>query len=131
MPFAASISHVICVGAQEEMIRSDTGGIVTVVKNVETIWNRTEVKFPGKAMSFSHHSIYREFTVPVSSFCTSPEPASIGLLNLRPEAFERVGSDGKSGKMKLHLKVLLSGAALSVAPTTRELSLSISRIGRS
>ncbi len=86
--FHVSISDVVSVGAQPEMIRSDAIANIATVADSKPFWDRSSMQFPRKAMNQHPFSVYHHSSIAIC-FVTSPQPASAGLSDLIPEVLHR------------------------------------------
>jgi hypothetical protein len=82
------IQRVISMCAEEQMIRSDAWWIVALVQDKLTVWNLAIRQFPRDAMGWTRRlSIeFPKRSVSESRCAAAPNPASVGLFNLCPEA---------------------------------------------
>ncbi len=87
-PFACRVSIIVAARPQEEVIRTNAGGIVAAVQHTLTCGDRSEVQNPGDPMgvAFAQAGIGHG-TVAMLIATASPFPARLRDLNLRPEAF--------------------------------------------
>lgn len=88
------LSIVIVVGARTEpkMIRPNTRRIVASVQNAKTRRNWAKMENPACYMGKEHLlsiSADEKPSVPLRSFITCPQPASISDLHLAPKAFNK------------------------------------------
>ncbi len=80
-----SISHVVALGPQDQVVRVDTGRVVALVTNDETIGNGTDVQLVANTMSRSTPVFDAERTVSMTrAFC--PDPAAWSNVELGLEA---------------------------------------------
>jgi hypothetical protein len=88
---SAHICKVICISPEEEVIGPDARRVIptwTVVADEHPGRDWPKVQLPGDAVSLEDVSILPTFgNLPVAMPPTAnPEPASLSLLNLRPES---------------------------------------------
>lgn len=87
-PLACSISHVVGVCAEKEMVRSDTWRVVAVMADEQAIRDRSVGQFPGHTVRVRPSLAIPESAVASwAPHCPGPWPTSIRirLVNLRPE----------------------------------------------
>jgi hypothetical protein len=73
------VSHVVCLEAEEQVRRIHASGIVTVMTDVHTLWDRTVRELPREAMSLEGcPSLASSTDDSVASLmgCPSPRPAT-------------------------------------------------------
>lgn len=89
--FLDCVPIVVGLRSKKKVLWSHTWWIVAAMQNVHAIWNRAVVQFPRKAVSGNTQLIWwtakAEPSVPAGMLCSGPQPARVGLLNVRPEAF--------------------------------------------
>lgn len=88
-PFAHHVGDVIGDGAEKEMGRVDTRGVIaarTVVEHTQTSGDRSVMQFPGNLMGGTVATINARLAVATARFSRNPKPATIALVDVRPEA---------------------------------------------
>jgi hypothetical protein len=85
-PFAFHVQHVGGVGAEEQMIGLATASVVAVMQDIQTIGDGAECQHPSDAMGLLNVTSKIEVAVTDPVDACDPVPASVGLLDLRPEA---------------------------------------------
>ena len=83
--FQRHVAQVSGLCSQKQMRRVDTSRCVATVTNTQTGWNRSEGQFPRHTVGILNGFMHSDLSIPVSCQRSSPEPASVGLLHLRPE----------------------------------------------
>lgn len=120
-PLLQSVLRVLGLGSQPKMTWPHTCRVVatgTVVTNLQTFWNFTDIEEPACPACWHRSSMPRATTqhpVPVAIGRRSPQPASVslfGLFHLRPKSFwERLrksfGLEKLCGNFFSHIKLWL------------------------
>jgi len=99
--FCPSITHIIAIRAEEEMIRPHTGRRITVVETPEAIRDRAIMQFIRKTMRKDRFFLLPENAISARSGNTTPEPAGVCLDDLCPEAFKQWANMGMGRKEPL------------------------------
>lgn len=83
------VGLVVVVSAKEKMVGSDARRIVTFMKNMQSVWDRTVMNFIGYAMRpiAMLYAPIPHFAVSLFRFTASPIPASVRLFGLGPKSF--------------------------------------------
>ena len=88
MPLLAKhVLGVIATRPEKEMVRAHTRWIVTTVQTEQAREDHPVGKFECHAMGRELYPVYLESPIPVSRTWTLPEPASVSLKYMGPEAF--------------------------------------------
>lgn len=83
----ARIGEVVGIAPEEKMIGADAARIVATVEHANVRWNRAERELECEPVGADIRSVRRgELSVAAGRERTAPEPAALGLLDLRPEA---------------------------------------------
>lgn len=91
--FGYHVASIIYRSTQEEVARSDTGGVVAFVKDIQYRIKRAVGKLVGHAVR-GHRANSRHVVAPVTALSpTSPNPASVSLFYLRPKALDVDGAE--------------------------------------
>src|SRR5881396_2461819 len=88
--FPVSVSHIVLMRAEEEMLWSDTPAVVAVMTHVQTIENRTIVQYPSESMDEDTFIINSHLPMTVRHPASHPLPTSkqiICPLDFGPKAF--------------------------------------------
>lgn len=83
------ILPIILGCTQEQVVRTDTWRVITVVENVQSVWNSPIRKLITNAVSFVKLSWPRPYSdrpISVGISRSNPEPTRLCLQNLLPEA---------------------------------------------
>jgi len=83
--FQAHITHVICVSAQKQMGRINTGWHVTMMTDQQAIRDRTNKQSISQSVGFSAVSINSQSAIALMIFAARPEPASRTDLGVLPK----------------------------------------------
>lgn len=91
--FRVFVSHVVQIGSKKKMISTYARRTIAGVKNIQSIWNWTEVNDPTNSVC---QTTVIPFTVripqPITSWAwkmgSNPQPAAFGLFNLAPKSLE-------------------------------------------
>lgn len=94
--FRNHIGHIFGMSSKPQMRRVYARSVVSsgaVVKNPQTGWNRTIVKYPrGHMASYSNSSSLSDTPISCGIFSANPKPAGFSLLNFGQESpLERLG----------------------------------------
>lgn len=82
-----SVGHVLYLCAQKQMARIYALWNIAAVKHAQSAWDQSMGQFPCDSVSQSHSIGKPKLTVAGSDCGRHPQPAGIGLGDLRPEAF--------------------------------------------
>jgi hypothetical protein len=88
--FFKHIARVIGGCAEEEVVGTDAGRIVTLVKHEQAIRNRAEGLLVDISRCDETLIVNRQFAIAFRVSRSHPEPAGVGFLNLRPETLSRL-----------------------------------------
>jgi hypothetical protein len=72
---------IVGLCSKKEVIRVYARGIIAVMKNGHSIWNRAIVQYPRNTVRSLVFPVYANAAIAIGVSITSPEPASIGLLD--------------------------------------------------
>ena len=81
------VGLVVSVGSEEQVVRSDTRGRVAVVTDHEAIRISSAAQFPRETVRVLSSALRVHDAVPGLGGGSMPQPASVSLRHLRPEAF--------------------------------------------
>lgn len=84
-PFVHGIVCVVRVGAEEEMVRANTGAIIATMAHQQIAGNRPEVRFVREPMRWDVAAFAKEVPVSFVALRSRPSPALAGLVHFRPE----------------------------------------------
>ena len=93
-PFTGAVLQVVVLGAEKQVVRSDAAWDVALVADLQAVGYRAVGKAPREAMGvdmwlLSADARQLELAVlrrPATDYAGGPQPAAVGLLDLRPEA---------------------------------------------
>jgi hypothetical protein len=90
LPHAAllnGISNVVSLRSKKEMVRTYAERCVAAMTDDHSGWNRAEVFFVAPTMGCNYATLpHAEMTVPIlAAYGCSPQPATLSLVDLRPE----------------------------------------------
>lgn len=108
------VLNVVLLRAEKQMLRIDTGWIIAGVANVSAVGNSMFTKLKGYAVrvSVKRLAVLRdaELAIAARRFCSRPNPAVTGLVNLCPEPmlqpFALFGRHGRQGAFASYLRHL-------------------------
>lgn len=83
------VGHVVCAGAEKEVVRSDASAIVTLMTDKEPFWDPTEVNLPRVTMDSDLPTLDPEVPISMGGESSGPEPAAVRLLDIDPESLLR------------------------------------------
>jgi hypothetical protein len=86
---AVHVAHIFSLRADEEMVGADAGRVVAAVADDHPGWDRPVDELPSDPVRALHNACHRERSIlPTKAGLTArPQPATVGLLDLGPEAF--------------------------------------------
>lgn len=90
MTNAALVSRVMCIFLLRSIAKMpwiDTGRVVALMQKNASVWNRLSEQFVSMAMRKNRLVVYSQHPIPKRSFCPSPYPAGIGLVDSRHKCF--------------------------------------------
>jgi hypothetical protein len=81
------VKVVVLCGADEKMVRSNTGRNITVMANVQPIWNLSVVDLPGEPVDTHSLPFGRsdDSIATTPGFGSNPQPAGLGFLHAFPK----------------------------------------------
>jgi len=81
------ISYVVSRCTKKQMIGANTSGDVTMMTNAQSVRDSAKVQFPTEAVYELGTSINSHLSVTEWHSASSPEPTSVGLVDLIPESY--------------------------------------------
>ncbi len=72
-----TVSHVICICSQPQMVGIDAGGVVTGMTDMKATWDGANEQEVGRTVSANHLAAHLESPVPLMGLIGRPVPASI------------------------------------------------------
>lgn len=88
--FFNHVPTVIGPCSQEQMINTNTGGIVATVKNTKAVWNRPLIQDPSHSMGRNRFATsgHQQNAIAKSSLAAVPQPTTFILfVDFGPESF--------------------------------------------
>jgi hypothetical protein len=84
--FANTISHVVRDITEKQMVGINTSGIITMMQNLHSPWNRSPVQFPRDSVRANVFVVdFQSAIAPTGMRC--PNPAGGSLFHFSKEAF--------------------------------------------
>ena len=83
--FVVHIPDVVCLSAEKEVLRTDTGGIVALVQNKHAFWDRSIMNLPRDSMCALFMLVKTYQAIIKMPFWSCPCPAILRFFDISPK----------------------------------------------